>query len=180
MAAIGDIRATKSAALSSWPWPLRCICRGGSCRYALPLARLILLPRRASGSVFCRSRWATGRASRFVRRECRTDKGGRPLQRAKSGRSRNVILPAFVVAELRTWRARQAEALLRLASGRPGKPSFAHARMGSHCNPTASRTHGISSLAPRHCRASASMTCGTRTQHTCWPLASIPRSPVSG
>ena len=58
-----------------------------------------------------------------VRESFEQTRQGVRLKAPKSGRGRKVALPSKVVAELRTWRARQAEELLRLGT-RLGDDTF--------------------------------------------------------
>jgi integrase len=56
------------------------------------------------------------------------------LKAPKSGRGRKVMLPAKVVAELRAWRMKQAQELLKLGVRLNDDCSFVPARMGSQSN----------------------------------------------
>jgi integrase len=97
----------------------------------------------------------------------------------KRGRPRNVALSRTVVAELKAWRAKQAQELLRLGVRLSDDTLVCTTAAGVGIQPN-SLTHEFEKAIeatdlPRY----ASTTCGTATLPTCWGRRCTPRSSAS-
>ena len=85
----------------------------------------------------------------------------------KNGKGRTVALPLIVITELKAWRLRQAEELLRLGIGLTDDTFICAREDGAPIQPNSIGHAWAGSSPPLNCPAFASMIFGTVTRRHC-------------
>jgi len=115
----------------------------------------------------------TGQLS--VTQSAEQTRAGVRYKEPKSGRPRTVALSETVIEELRAYRIKQAQELLRLGLRVTEQPSSVLAKMASRYGRTPLPTTGNASCPRPPCPAFAFTTCAMPMQHICYPAAFTPR-----